>query len=274
MPTAVEISSVSWIDRKNLPTPGLTSLAEALAGGRIGWDDRTVIGLIATSNPAPPKEIGDVGAFLKQCQYRAVAAMKVRADLQGLDGKPTLDPGWTPPFDKGKLPLVARLKTPPAKALEQHRGESSALSTVSSGKQLPISSLRVPMKATVVGNMLIKFRAGEATNDLGRTEAHSPFHVPWVWCETLLVRAGNRLTLLACGSSFPSHAWYVNGRQVAMTLQKPVHAKPDEPAISTGQPISRAQERAEADRSEGPVTKHQYTVGAGQVHTVDLGPHT
>jgi len=234
MQTSIEVTSVSWIDRKNLPTPGVKSLIEALIGGDIGWDDRTVIGLIATSNPTPPTDMSNVENFRSKRRFRSIASMKIKADLSAFVGQPILDPGWTPVFDKTKLPRLARAKKTPAKALKEHEGESSALSSVSVGKQVSMSILTVPPNATVVANMIIKFRAGEPTNELGLVEADSPFHVPWVWCETMIVKIGDKVRLLGCGSTFPSHAWYVNGKQVATTLQKLVHASPNEPVILRG----------------------------------------
>jgi len=270
MKKSIVVTSVSWIDRKNLPTPGIMSLTKALIGGDIGWDDRTVIGLIATSNPTPPITISNVENFRSTHQFRSLVSMKINADLNASEGHPILDAGWTPPFDKAKLPLLARAKSPPKKALIEHEGEKSPLSSVSVGKQVPVSTLIVPPNATVVANMIIKFRAGQATNELGLAEAASPFHVPWVWCETMLVKIGEKVCLLGCGSTFPSHAWYVNGKQVATTLQKMVYAKPNEPAISTGRPNNLPRLKANADKSEGTITGHQYTVSAGEKHSVDL----
>ncbi|MEO1018093.1 MAG: hypothetical protein AAFY56_10415 [Pseudomonadota bacterium] len=194
----------------------------------------------------------------------------MKTDLSSLSGSPILDPGWTPPFDKSKLPTIAKAKKPPTKALKEHAGEKSPLSSVSVGRQLPISALAHPPGASIVANMLIKFRAGEATNQLGLEEADSPYHVPWVWCETMIVKKGEVLQLIGCGSFFPSHAWYVNGRQVTAALQKLVHAKPDEPAISTGRPSILPRKDASADKSEGAIVSHEYTVPAGALQSVDL----
>lgn len=270
MGTSIEVTSVSWIDQKNLPSPGVFNLLQAAAGGKYGWDDRTLIGLIATSNPTPPTNIPNIDTFRLKHQFRSLASVKIGPDLNGSVEKPILDSGWTPPFSKTKLPFLAQLKNPPALALKEHPGESSALSTVIIGKQSPISILTVPPNATVVANMIVKFRAGPETNKLGLAEAHSPYHVPWVWCETMIVKVDNKTRLLGCGSAFPSHAWYINGRQIAMTLQKMVRADPSDPAISTGRPSNLPRLKAEDDRSVGAISSHQYTVSEGAKHDVEL----
>ena len=118
MAGALTITTISWIDRKNLPMPGIGNLIEAARGGDSGWDDRTIIGLIATCNPPPPAPLGDLTTFRAKKEYRAVTSIQLKPDLSGLSGDAILDPGWTPPFDKSKLPLLARLKSPPAKALK------------------------------------------------------------------------------------------------------------------------------------------------------------
>lgn len=264
------ITSVSWIDRKNLPTPGLLNLLEAAIGHSIGWDDRTVIGLIATCNPTPPEQLADLDAFRANKQYRAIASMTLSPSLDGFDRDPLFDPGWTPPFDKAKLPWAARAKSPPVKALVPHAGERSPQSCATLGALPSLSTFKLAANTPALAHMMIKFRAGEATNKLGLEEAHSPFHVPWVWCETALARVHGRLKLLCRGSLFPSHAWYVNGKRVAMTLQAPVHAKPDEPALSTGRDASLVRLAPEADRNAGEVTQHPYTVAAGLARTIDL----
>lgn len=264
------LTSISWIDRKNLSTPGLLNLVEALIGHSIGWDDRTVIGLIATSNPTPPPALPKLKDFLARRQYRAVASLTLDSSLARITGEPLLDPGWTPPFDKHKLPRLAQAKSPPREALAFHAGECSAVSGSCTGKLLPTSSFSADPQRTVITNQLIKFRAGAATNKLGKEEAHSPFHVPWVWCETLLARSRGRLELHCRGSQFPSHAWYVNGKRVALHLQAPVHASPDEPALSKGRPSKLVRLRAEDDKSSGKVQDHAHTVGAGKATRVDL----
>lgn len=270
MGTSIEVSSVSWIDQKNLPPLRLVNLLQAGIGGKYGWDDRAVIGLIATSNPAPPTNIQNIETFRLKHQFRSLASTKIKTDLSGCVGMPILDPGWTPPYSKAKLSFPANAKNPPPKALKEHAGESSALSTVIVGKQSPISILIVPPNATVIANMIVKFRAGAATNQLGLDEADSPYHVPWVWCETMIVKVGNKTRLLGCGSAFPSHAWYVNGQQIATTLQKMVHANPNDPTISTGRPSSLPRLKAEDDKSVGTITSHIYTVSEGLKHDVEL----
>ena len=265
----MEITSVSWIDKSNLPPVKVGMMWEALKGGGKGWDDRATIGLIATTNPSPPALLGSVEIFQKGKQYRALTSIKLQEGKDGFVGEPILDPGWTPPFDKKKLPTLAGLKPTPEEATKFHRGELSAISSASFGKKLFMSSLDVHPLANVLAHVFIKFRAGEVTNKLGIEEAHSPYHVPWVCCETMLVKGSTGLFLYGRGSAFPSHVWYVNGERRMSTIQSPVSAKPNDPVLSTGRPISEPRLNHNLDRSEGPIQSHAYSVMPGkQVETI------
>ena len=105
----------------------------------------------------------------------------------------------------------------------------------------------------------------------------SPFHAPWVWCEHAVIRQGDTVKLLASGSHFPSHAWYVNGKKVGTALQETVRISKDEPVLSTGMPVSvnapagPAWPKAKHDtlkalkdrpKYKQPVTQHKYTLPA------------
>ncbi|MBX2883097.1 MAG: hypothetical protein KTR32_24300 [Granulosicoccus sp.] len=127
------------------------------------------------------------------------------------------------------------------------------------------TSIDRPHGAEVLAHVFIKFRAGEATNKLGLNEAHSPYHVPWVWCETMMVKHRSELKLFGKGSTFPGHAWYVNGKQIATVLQRPVSAKPDDPALSTGRPASQPSLNHTLDRSEGAIQRHAHTAMPGKL---------
>ena len=123
-----------------------------------------------------------------------------------------------------------------------HPGEKSPLSVIKRG-ELPASSLKIPEGAEVLSSALIKFRMGEESNSLltGKL-VRSPFHAPWVWCEHAVILErdkvkGDQVSLLANGSHFPSHAWYVNGKKVLCKLQETVEISEYEPILSTGMPV-------------------------------------
>ena len=165
------------------------------------------------------------------------------------------------------------------------------------GKKHPASSLEIPEGAEVLSSALIKFRMGEENNSLLtgkfsplllltplRLKVGSPFHAPWVWCEHAVIRQGDTVKLLASGSHFPSHAWYVNGEKVGTALQETVRISKDEPILSTGMPVRShatdmcvvdyapagpAWPKAEQDTLKAledrpvykqPVTQHDYTL--------------
>ena len=264
---SVEITSVSWIDRQNLPSIGLGTLLEATTH----WESRTVIGLVATSNPRPPESLDAVSAFQKTKQYRALESVTLDDDLTTWAGPGIMDAGWTPPFDKSKLPFAARLKPPPASALKWHEGETSPFTSICVPGRHSASAIDMPANAEPLMNMMIKFRAGKETNDIGLSEAKSPYHVPWVWCETLLIRVGGQVKLMGRGSQFPSHAWYVNGKRVMMNLQTAVTASKKDPALSTGRPESQPRQSADRDDGDGQVQCHPFTVSAGLTMTEVLG---
>jgi hypothetical protein len=102
-----------------------------------------------------------------------------------------------------------------------HAGELSPLSdAVTNGRHKNTVIDAVPAGETVLANVLIKFRAGSVTDDLGIDSVGCPYHVPWVWCETVLTyQAENRFKLYGRGSIFPTHTWYLDGAQVASKAQ-------------------------------------------------------
>jgi hypothetical protein len=181
-----------------------------------------------------------------------------------------VDGGYTPPFNKSKLNTKLRDLVPIPDDPAFYAGEVSALSAVVTGRLHPSSALTIPRGCDVAVSAFIKFRAGGHTDTIGINEAKSPVHVPWVWCEYALVFDGAKVKLMSRCSVFPSHAWYVAGKQVAKRLQDPVTASERDAALSTGQPASHPRTRAERDNSVGSIVGQPYSIGAGQQQDVDV----
>ena len=79
----------------------------------------------------------------------------------------------------------------------------------------------------LVVNGLHRFRAGTHTDMVGMREAHSAYHVPWVWAEFLLTTTGGgRVRLRGASSIFPTVAFYLDDRQV-----QPVHRQATDSAF-------------------------------------------
>ena len=94
-------------------------------------------------------------------------------------------------------------------------GEASPLSLVNTQARHKSTTITgVPANETVLVNALVKFRAGSHTDATGvSTDVGCPFHVPWVWCETLLTFTKGNLKLYGRGSIFPTHIWYLDDAQ-------------------------------------------------------------
>ncbi|CAN5856302.1 hypothetical protein BH11PSE8_BH11PSE8_47140 [soil metagenome] len=258
------LCSVSWIDGRNLPPVGFWFISGALAS----WPRRVLMGLVGTANPAPPPELQNLATFRASQEYRALMSCSVQGGSKTSISDPVLDAGWTPPlnksrFDPGLLAQFAAHRAPIPDDPMYYAGEASGISEICAGRLHPSSTLNVPSNATVLTSALIKFRAGSHTDKIGIDDAKSPVHVPWVWCEYALVRVGSELRLLGQGSSFPSHRWYVNGKQVGECLQKAVAVSETDPALSTGQPATEIQSSAANDRSNGPIVDQDYAIGKG-----------
>jgi hypothetical protein len=265
------LASVSWIDGRNLPPVGFGFIA----GAGISWPRRVIMGLVGTANPEPPADLSNIAKFRSDKQFRALTGLKLVFGFRPMLYDPLLDPGYTPPLDRSKfdqgifaqaVAYLAPIPDDPA----FYPGEKSNLSRVALGRLHPASGLHVPAGAEVIVSTLIKFRAGTHTDTIGVSEAKSPVHVPWVWCEYALVRHDGELRLLAQGSAFPSHKWYVNGKQVAVAMQQPVSVSDKDPTITTGQPRKEIQSRSDTDRSNGPVNAHDYAVGPGKLINLEL----
>jgi hypothetical protein len=147
------------------------------------------------------------------------------------------------------------------------------VSGIVEGKLHSSSNLRCPTGYSVLVSALIKFRAGPHTDAVGIDKTGSSWHVPWVWCEYAVVRDQKRYKLLALGSSFPSHAWYVNGQQVGQTLQKAIAASEIEPAISSGQASNKPLLPGAQDRSTGSVERHLFSIGRGRQLDIDISDY-
>lgn len=264
---SMELTSISWIDEKSLPKAGFWFVASAA----MSWPNRVVMGLIGTSNPEPPGELSGATSFASGRQYRALLSCSVTRQQRGMAlSSVIIDGGYTPPFNKSKLNTKLGDLAPIPDDPKFYAGEVSALSAVVAGRLHPSSALTIPRGCDIAVSALIKFRAGAHTDNLGIKDAKSPVHVPWVWCEYALVFEGARVKLMCRASVFPSHAWYVAGKQVAKRLQNAVAASDHDPALSTGQPASQPPTPAERDNSAASIVGHPYSIGAGQQQDVDV----
>jgi hypothetical protein len=217
----INFGTISWIDPQHLPP---VNAALPLQTVRAAWMPKVVMGLAATANyTPPPATLRDVADYQRTKGYRALTSVNVQLEVDpktkelrhvGETRAAVLDPGWTPPFSLKKFPsgLVARAPWDQT----YYAGELSPLSGASVGRRHPngtLATLAVPGEQTVA-HVLIKFRAGAHTNDIGVAPmVGAPFHVPWVWCELLLTYRLGRLKMYGVGSVFPSHAWYLGGKQ-------------------------------------------------------------
>lgn len=263
---ALSLCSVSWIDEKSLPKVGFWLVAGAL----VSWPKRVIMGLAGTANPEPPMEITDVAAFRSRQQFRALMSCKVSRHPSVAVSNAVIDAGYTPPFDKGKLHTSLAGLAPIPEDPMFYAGQSSVISSIVSGKLHPCSTFSLRGGDHVLVGAFIKFRAGLHTDAIGVSEAKSPVHVPWVWCEYALVGDGAKVRLLMQGSKFPSHAWYVAGKQVAKRYQSPVSVSERDPAISTGQPADLPPLSADSDKSSGPAPSHTHTLDKGAMLEVDV----
>ena len=264
--SSIALCSVSWIDQKPLPKVGFW----LVAGAAFSWPNRVIMGLAGTANPEPPGELLTVDGFRAQRQYRALLSCKLRSGPPPHLTDQIIDAGYTPPFDKAKLDTQLAHLAPIADDRQFYAGEASNVSSIVLGRLHPCSTLSVGSADKVLVSAFIKFRAGPHTDQIGINDAKSPVHVPWVWCEYALVSSGAKTKLLAQGSSFPSHAWYVAGRQVARRYQCQVSASESDPAISTGLSAKLPAASATSDCSSGPANGHEHAIDKGTAIDVDL----
>jgi hypothetical protein len=273
MKKALTFTSVSWIEGSRLPHAGTMM---ALGGTpKVGsWANRVVMGLVATSNPTPGESVS-ARSFQAKKQYRALTHFELSPQSPTAPKNIQLDPGYTPPFEKSKVDtfLVNFARIPDA-AKEFHAGDLSSLSKCVGGKLHPSSTLKIAAKAKVLASMLIKFRAGETTNNIGISDdVGSPVHVPWVWCEHALVNVNAQYFLIANGSKFPSHAWYINGKKIVTQLQAKIVVSEKEPAISTGRPKSRPRSTTNEDSAKGSVASQECVIQANEQVEIDISKY-
>jgi len=268
----VSVSSISWIEKTQLPIIGFTFLA----GSAMSWHKKVILGLVATANPEPPKSVNNIESFIGRRQFRALTHYQYNRLDGAIQIEPIIDPGYTPPFDKSALDTRILEYIPefllPDSLNDQkfYRGESSPISRIQSTRLHQSSSLSVSESSQILASSLIKFRAGEHTDKIGIEDAGSPVHVPWVWCESALVREGSRYYLVMNGSAFPSHAWYVNGEQICKKLQAKLADSEKEAAINTGRPGAQPRQPDSLDRSDGRIDTHEYALGAGGQEKIDV----
>lgn len=221
-----KIGSISWI--KLDPNPVTFAISGVIL--EPDWVPKTYIGLAATANDDPSTSIADFNTFRSAQQFRAMAYCHVGVAVDDKTQAVTkvvpianfTDPGYTPPFSLKKFPSAGigsvfdgwqALKS--TWSFSYHAGELSAVSSVVTGGRHPNSTIiGVPTTEIVLANMMVKFRAGAITDSLGVGSIGCPYHVPWVWCETVATYAGGMVKLYGRGSIFPTHAWYVDGRQM------------------------------------------------------------
>jgi hypothetical protein len=267
------------------------------------WIPKTYVGLMATANPAPASLIQDFLEFQTTKGFRALTychlILHIDDDTGGITGveqvEEITDPGYTPPFRKLDYPLAAAASITEGievfKATwssDYHKGDESDLSEiVVKGRHKNTAIDNVPAEESVLADALVKFRAGKITDELGLAIG-CKYHVPWVWCETVLTYSKGRFKLYGSGSIFPSHAWYLDDRQVmskaqVMDLSFPRRSNPFEweklphffeinvpalllyPVLSKGAPSSGPQV---SDRDfDGAVFKHPNTVASCGVLT-------
>jgi len=308
----VKFGSVSWIN----PTPNPIYFAGAAEILEPAWVPKTYVGLVATANDQPPAAIENFQAFQDKKQFRALTYChlgvvvddhsKAVTKVVSING--ITDPGWTPPFSLWRYPSAAvgsaidgwnAFKS--TWSFQYHAGEQSPLSKiVVNGRHANTTIDSVPPGETVLANMIIKFRAGGITDSLGINVVKCPYHVPWVWCETVLTYQNEKFKVYGRGSIFPTHTWYLEGRQVmskdqvgddhfpkallfpgamgtvyapmAVQFRNPffinVPALALYPVLSAGAPAIGGQVPLNADAAlGGPIPGHPHTAGAGPVMT-------
>jgi hypothetical protein len=164
----------------------------------------------------------DLVAYRASKQFRAMTFADLTVEVSD-DGKSLidvakvdgfLDPGYTPPFDRN-LWLITQVFVPDQSMKDPgfYPGEQAACSDILLRKSHPNSTIsRGEPADTVVASAMVVFRAGAHTDRIGVDIVKCPYHVPWVWCEWLLLFNGGRLELLGTGSVFPTHSFYAQGR--------------------------------------------------------------
>jgi hypothetical protein len=226
---SVSLTVIGWIDGALVPMPAPFPI----------WKAKTTMGLKGTSNTKPPENLGDIDAFRKQKQYRAIihASLLLTVDTTTKSLHKVelisnvLDPGWTPPL--GGLALTSaqaiyiaknaispgQLGAEDVAAFDRnfYAGEMAKSSYISVnkdlkkihyGKQTELATLEAE---TVVMRAMIKFRAGAHTDYIGHDVIGCPNHVPWTWAEVVLVYRQGKLGVRANCANFPCFSFYLSG---------------------------------------------------------------
>jgi hypothetical protein len=216
------LASVSWISGATNP---MSFAAEATIYSP-EWVPKTYLGLVATANPEPAEKIDDFRAFQKEKNFRSMTYCRIAFEESpnGVSAFQVIDafhdPGFTPPFKMRNWPTTLFSFDRNVYSFAWYAGESSPLSKVYTQSRHANTTLPVlPAGETLLVNSIIKFRAGAHTDSIGVDTVGCPYHVPWVWCETLLSWASGKPKLRARGSIFPSHAWYIDGKRVALSKE-------------------------------------------------------
>jgi TPR repeat protein len=275
------VGVVAWIDSEHLPF--IAPQDVAFAWDKRDWWNRVCIGLVGTTNNRPRGSISDLQEFRRAKQFRALmwGELYVKVDratdrvIQCRLTDKVLDPGWTPPFNRGKVVLggdIARFGPPAMRDPKFYPGELSPVSNIYTRKRHPNSAITLPGNEQVVADGLIKFRAGNHTDELGIRECGSPFHVPWTWSELAITYAGNgTFRAYTRGAVFPTHRWYVGGYEVWTALQAEVRMNDRERVLTTGAPAAAPQPEDDS-RPGTAVSTHRYTLPPGEQRTWSFGP--
>jgi hypothetical protein len=216
------VASVSWINE----TPNPISLAAEATLYDPEWVPKTYLGLVATANGDPGDNIADLPGFQKSKNFRAMTYCRIAFEESpsGISAFQVIDafhdPGFTPPFKMRNWPSTLLSFDRSVYSFAWYAGEASLLSKVYTQSRHANTTLpALGAGEIVLVNGIIKFRAGMHTDSIGVNTVGCPYHVPWVWCETLLSWNSGKLKLYGHGSIFPSHAWYIDGKRVAISKQ-------------------------------------------------------
>ena len=179
---------------------------------------------------------------------------------------PVTSGGWSPPVDTRIVPSLSAQQV--ASWIDDgkyHEGEMADWSAICVHKQHPNTPNAVRQGEEIVLEGLIRFRAGAHTDNMGITEAGSPFHVPWVWSDVSVVYLGKgKFRAHALGSAFPTHKLFIDGEAKALQLQAKVEAVSTDPTLSTGLPATDLQSNKN-EAVVGPIDKAPNTIPAGKL---------
>jgi hypothetical protein len=286
--TLLNLGSISWIHQQLTPV-------HFLSDAKIfqpTWVPKTYLGIFATRNPSPAGVI-DLPAYQPSKLFRAMtyASLEVTTSDDGSvvesvrSAKSIIDPGWTPPFNRN-ITILTRfyVPEPSMKDLDFHAGQLGAGSAILLRKRHPNTTISTsfPLDRIVASGMVI-FRAGKVTDDVGVDVVKCPYHVPWVWCEWLLVCDKGGFRMYATGSIFPTHNFYLNGVSYAQQdeptdarfvtgwtspLTIDTNALRVYPVLTVGAPASGPQAVDTTRVAVGPITTQAFVVkGSGQTST-------